>query len=101
MFLRLSLAFRCTLAVLSLASCPAMADGFRCGTKLVETGDTLGVVISKCGQPLSQDDLGSVVLKGEYVNLKRVTYDLGYGKFLRILEFHNGILAEITDGPRS
>jgi hypothetical protein len=30
---------------------PALADGMRCGTKLVVTGDTKLEVLSKCGEP--------------------------------------------------
>ena len=89
-----------TLCLTLFSSC-ALADGFRCGTKLVMPGDTLGMVKSKCGAPEYEEDVGNVVVDNEYVNLKRLTYNLGAGRFLRILEFRNGLLVTITDGPRS
>ncbi|WP_334019594.1 DUF2845 domain-containing protein [Alteromonas sp. S015] len=87
--------------MISIISFSTSAEGFRCGVRLVELKDSLGVVKEKCGSPKYDVDMGSVVVDGQYVNLKRLTYDLGKGKFLRILDFHNGILEKISDGPRS
>lgn len=84
-----------------LFSQPSEADGFRCKNKLVMPGDTTGEVKRKCGPPLDELALGQVEVKGKRVNMMRWTYDLGSGRFLRILEFHNGKLISIEDGPRS
>lgn len=64
-------------------------------------GDTTSEVKKKCGLPADEENIGYVKVDDEYVNLKRYTYDLGTGKFLRILDFHNGELAKVKDGPRS
>ena len=79
----------------------AVADGFRCKNKLVMPGDTTGEVKRKCGKPLDELSLGQVEVNGKRVNMMRWTYDLGNGRFLRLLEFHNGKLVTIEDGPRS
>ena len=84
-----------------LFSHTAMADGFRCKNKLVMPGDTTGEVRRKCGAPLDELSLGQVEVNGKRVHMMRWTYDLGNGRFLRLLEFHNGKLISIEDGPRS
>jgi len=37
--------------IISLLSCSASADSFRCKGKLVKTGDTVNALMKKCGEP--------------------------------------------------
>lgn len=76
------------------------AEGFRCGNKLVMEGDTTTEIQLKCGKPLSEEDLGYQKDGDDYVKVTRLVYDLGSGKFLRILEMRNGKLYQVIDGPR-
>lgn len=46
------------------------------------------------------DKLGLVEVHGKFVNLERWIYNPGYGKFYQILEFQNGVLISIKNGPR-
>jgi hypothetical protein len=38
-------------ALLACLSWTASADSFRCGRKIVKTGDTVNVLMKKCGKP--------------------------------------------------
>lgn len=59
----------------------------RCGTRLVEPGDSVYTVLQKCGEPTLVD--------GNYW-----FYDQGSGRFLRILIFFAGRLERIEIGER-
>ena len=78
----------------------ATADSFRCNNKLVKVGDSSIQVKLKCGTPFDEDFIGQVYIKGRYVNVDRYTYVPGKGKFVKILEFHDGNLVSVTTGPR-
>jgi len=99
----------CLLAAAMAAAAPAMADSFRCGTKLVTDGDSADKVQSLCGPPsgitrsevwrrpviwrfgrpyyLSQDPVPVAV---EYW-----TYNLGPNKLMRRLRLEDGLVTEI------
>lgn len=85
---------------LCVTSFTSHAEGFRCGNKLVMEGDTTAEIRLKCGSPLSEEDLGYQKDGDDYVKVTRLVYDLGSGKFLRILEMRNGRLYDVIDGPR-
>jgi hypothetical protein len=78
----------------------AYADTFRCGTKLVKTGDTTIEVKLTCGQPFDIEFIGQSKIRNKYVNIERYTYVPEKGKFVTILEFHDGNLVNIINGPR-
>jgi hypothetical protein len=63
-------------------------------------GDISSDVKIKCGPPMDIDKLGLVEIHGKFVNLERWIYNPGYGKFYQILEFQNGVLISIKNGPR-
>ena len=95
-----------TLIILSVASMAffslnADASSYRCKNKLVKVGDTSIEVKLKCGKPFDESYIGQVKVKGKYVNLERYTYIPSKGQFIKILEFHDGNLVSITDGPRA
>ena len=78
----------------------ALADSLRCGNSLVRTGDTTVEVKLKCGQPFDIENTGKTKVKNSYVEIERYTYIPEKGKFVKILEFQNGKLVEIINGPR-
>ena len=92
----------------------AQAEAFRCGNKLIRTGQTELEVIRLCGKPASVQQLGYIVrpyvyesrsgLTGKQVQVTgleeqvRVTayvYDFGPRKLMRRLVFEGGILQRI------
>lgn len=89
------------LILLLICSTPVLADSFRCHNKVVLVGYSTFEVKDKCGIPSEEEEIGYVKVKNEYLNVKRYVYNLGKGKFLKILVFHNGKLVEIIDGPRA
>jgi len=72
--------------------------GMRCGTKLVELGETPGEVSAKCGAPSSASSrmeprmLGNAVV---YLAIDEWTYRGGAGDFARLLTFENARLASV------
>jgi len=73
-----------TSLLLFLTTTAAFAAGMRCGSRLVEIGDTEYEVARKCGQP-------------SYKEGNRWIYDRGTGRFLKILKFGNGKLLFIDE----
>ncbi len=91
--------FICFVLMIGMSS--AATAGFRCTNgKLISEGDIKSEVKIKCGQPVDQEYVGVIKINKEHINLDRWTYNPGTGKLLKILDFHNGVLAEINDGPR-
>ena len=78
----------------------ANANGMRCGTHLISEGESTYEVIKKCGTPDYEEDLGYVKMKDSLVKSTRLIYEMGSGRFIRILDFEGGKLIKITDGPR-
>lgn len=75
--------------------------GMRCPNgKLVNNNDKTTAVLTKCGKPYKRERFGRVTIEHKKVNLERWTYVPEKGKFIKYLEFHNGILKEISNGPR-
>ena len=79
---------------------PAYADSFRCNGKVVLQGASQGEVIDKCGKPVLREDRGYKQVGDDYVKVVALTFNLGSGKFVKILEFENGKLKNIENGPR-
>lgn len=88
------------LSLLILQVKPCLADSFRCNNKLVKAGDTTVEVKIKCGKPFDIENLGSVFIKNKFVKIIRYTYVPDKGKLVKILEFQNGELVKIINGPR-
>ncbi|MDB6062162.1 MAG: putative lipoprotein [Verrucomicrobiaceae bacterium] len=83
------------------------ADSLRCGTSLVEVGDTKAEVEGKCGAPSSTDSY----CRNEYIQNKfgiesvchpvdLWLFNFGSGTFLNKLEFEEGKLSNIAHGDR-
>ena len=114
--------------LVGLSLTTANADSMRCGSYLVNTGDSQSRVLELCGEPQQawQDGfIEETVRRNEgyydpsatprlYPNapggyereVRRVipvykwTYSLGRGTFLQILVFHSDTLVQIINGPR-
>lgn len=85
----------------------ARADSLRCGTSLIEVGDTKAEVVEKCGRPTAVDKY----CHNEYVqgrfgveaicrSVDLWTYNFGVGRFLENVEFEEGRVSNITEGDR-
>jgi hypothetical protein len=77
-----------------------------CSEQVLSVGDTKSDVLSRCGEPTWKDTrqeevkqrLDSGVERKVFVTIDEWTYNLGPNRFLRILTFRNGKLAEIESG---
>lgn len=98
------------------------ADSMRCGTKLVDTGDTKADVLRRCGEPMLKEVLRSNtgyrfrsddIKNGKNTDRDEIrflnetteideqwTYNPGWGKFLQLVIFRGGRVESIKDGPR-
>jgi hypothetical protein len=93
-----------------LASSAALADGFRCGTKLVGEGASRSEVAAKCGEPTDVTTARSVFRRpvvwsygrpryiGEdfiEIPVEIWVYNLGPNKLMRRLRFEGGVVTDI------
>lgn len=107
----------CALVLLMVLPQASSADSFRCGGKLVSTGDKMIDVISKCGPPDWKDEHFEKRLERVYndpyrkdqdyrepvaavveVRVEEWFYNSGPHRFIRILRFENGTLVSIETG---
>jgi len=87
----------------------ALADGMRCGSKLIDEGDSIEKVRTVCGEP-SEISRREILRQPSYVRGGRRyhidgdamvvpvdlwTYNFGPNKFMRRLKFVDGYLEEI------
>lgn len=88
--------------LISLFLVPSMClAGFRCKPdEIAEEGNTKSEVKIMCGSPMSTSYEGIIEIRGKQVYVDRWVYNPGKGKFYVILDFHDGILVKIKDGPR-
>jgi hypothetical protein len=73
-------------------------DAFRCGTKLVELGESRLDVRSKCGKPTLEDRRIEQRNGGDIVTVDEWSYNLGPGSFTPTFRFENGKLVHIDVG---
>jgi hypothetical protein len=90
------------LGIISILFLPATSfAGFRCKPDaIVKEGDTNVEVKILCGAPMSTHYEGEVEIEENKVLIDRWTYNPGKGKFYVILDFYNGVLTKIRQGPR-
>ena len=89
------------LALCSLVPLAAdAADTLRCGSKIVETGMSMGDVEKYCGTPDSSETIDQDVRSGNRVvgttQVHRWTYDRASGQNAAVLEFDQEKLLSIT-----
>ena len=90
----LSLCLACSFSV------SAFADSFRCNGKVVLLGASQAEVISKCGKPVMREEQGYRKSGDDYVKVNTLFFDMGVGKFMKILQFEDGKLKKIENGAR-
>lgn len=77
-----------------------------CSEQIVTIGDLKTDVLAKCGEPTWKDvhqeefkeRLETGLTRSVFVNVEEWTYNLGTNRFVRILTFRNGKLADIKTG---
>ena len=92
-----------SLALLFAAPLAATADSYRCGRKLIHTGDSTADVLRVCGQPLSKDrGHADVRVEGVTRNLpvERWHYKRSARSLGRIVLLHRGRVVSIEMGRR-
>lgn len=78
----------------------------RTTTFIPEPGATQAEILQQYGEPLRRDLVGIVRLESaggagiKEEKVERWTYDLGPGRFLKLLTFEGGLLIRVEDGER-
>jgi hypothetical protein len=96
-------------ALLVASAAPSFGFGratWRCGNRLVATGDSFGEVLFRCGEPAFRAAstevvtvrLASGVEVSRIVGVETWTYDRGPRELLRHLTFRDGCLIRIAQG---
>jgi hypothetical protein len=97
------------LAAATIAAGPAVADSFRCGTKLVTDGDSADKVQALCGPPseVTRSEIWRRPVVWRFgrpyyvspdpvpVMVEYWTYNLGPNKLMRRLRLEDGLVTEI------
>jgi len=79
------------------------ADSYRCGRKLVRTGDSSAAVLSVCGEPRLRDKgLESIVLAGtrQQLTVERWYYRQSRRSLEHVVMFYRGRVVAIAVGGR-
>ncbi len=114
----------CCVSLFFIASA-CYADSLRCGSDLLETGDTKVEVTAKCGKPVATDtfckldpvrvnptnqvnayqggnnNIQQNIIVQPCRNVDVWTYNQGAGSFLKILYFSEGKLWIVENGDRT
>jgi len=88
------------IVIFTLLSCSASADSFRCGGKLVKTGDTVNALLKKCGEPARtfQTTEASNSWGNTYVtHITHYVYERGVNKDMIITVRENRVTKIETD----
>lgn len=93
------------LALAVLIALPAItaADSYRCGRKLIRTGDSTADVLRVCGQPASKDRGRANVREGgatRNVPVERWHYKRSSRSLSRIVNIYRGRVVSIDVGKR-
>lgn len=83
-----------------------VGSSFRCGSRLVGTGQTLDDVYALCGDPTARFTTTELVTVhvGRDLDVTRPvvvdvwTYDRGPKRFVRFLTFRDGLLVDVDEG---
>lgn len=91
--------------LLWMASLTSQAGILRCGNELVQEGEPVAVVTSRCGKPMLVEDVTArqESSQGELTEIKvgeRWTMNMGKGEFMQILTIKDGVVTHIENGPR-
>ena len=81
----------------------AMADSFRCGTKVVRNGDAESALVRACGEPKRRDSAQERVGSGssqKTVRVQRWYYKSSGRKLERVVMLHEGKIIAVRTGER-
>lgn len=90
--------------ILAFAIPAAQADTFRCGSKLIMVGDTVGKVLERCGDPTNKqvitEPVRAATALGGTVQMGTYTYEIwrygrGNGKFPALLRIEGGVVKKL------
>jgi hypothetical protein len=91
------------LALALLGATWVEADSYRCGRKLIRTGDSVGDVLRVCGEPLFKDR-GEAKLRvdgvSKRVSVQRLHYRQGRRSLSHVVLIHKGRVVAIEIGSR-
>jgi hypothetical protein len=91
------------LALALLGAAWVEADSYRCGRKLIRTGDSVGDVLRVCGEPLYKDR-GEAALRvdgvSKRVSVQRLYYRQGRRGLPHAVLVHKGRVVAIEIGSR-
>ena len=83
-----------------LAAAPSARAGLRCGTSLIQAGDSAAHLLLECGDPLLVQTIATENTSTTEGIVEQWTYDLGPGRFLRIVTIEGGKVSTIENGER-
>jgi hypothetical protein len=90
-------------ACIVLSASDARSDSFRCGKKVISSGDSAEELKRDCGQPQQRDFVQQELLLDEglkKVRLERWHYKLAPKRLARTVLIHRGVVVEIRTGKR-
>jgi len=101
--MRKSRQFALSLILILACASVALADSFRCGGKLIRTGDSSGELIRLCGEPYHKDrgrarlDIDGI---NRNVSIERWHYKKSSRSLEHIIVVHQGIVQQVIVGGR-
>ncbi|MDH3789050.1 MAG: DUF2845 domain-containing protein [Xanthomonadales bacterium] len=101
--MRKSRQFALSLILILACASVALADSFRCGRKLIRTGDSSGELIRLCGEPYHKDrgrarlDIDGI---NRNVSIERWHYKKSSRSLEHIIVVHQGIVQQVIVGGR-
>ena len=101
--MRKSRQFALSLILILACASVARADSFRCGRKLIRTGDSSGELIRLCGEPYHKDrgrarlDIDGI---NRNVSIERWHYKKSSRSLEHIIVVHQGIVQQVIVGGR-
>ncbi len=90
--------------ILAFAIPAAQADTLRCGSKLIQQGDTAGKVLERCGEPTNKqvitEPVRAATALGGTMQTGTYTYEIwryarGNGKFPALLRIEGGVVKRL------
>ncbi len=109
-----SISLQCLAALCTCAAAQATSS-FRCGSDLVQVGDSKVSALQKCGRPVATDSFckppqgqpgttgrgtTTVIVNNACETVDELTFNPGYGQFMTTLRFESGKLVSISYGER-
>ncbi len=91
------------LAIFILISTNAFCDSYRCGRKLIRSGDSAAQVLRICGEPMRKDrGKERILIDGgpEKVNVERWYYQQGRRSFEHAVLLYRGQVVGVDVGDR-